>query len=122
VAFLVLPNAVGEALLGDSWAGTESVLLPAIVGQAGAALAIGPSTMLYAMDRAKVTVRIHAVLAVLTLSLGVGGVLLGGAEGAAWGFALAFWSVVPAWWVLMRREARSTVEREAAAVDQGSSP
>lgn len=118
--FLVLPDAVGESLLGDSWAGTESVLLASIVGQAGAAIAIGPATMLYAMDRAKVTVRIHAVLAVLTLGLGVGGVFAGGAQGAAWGFALAFWLVVPAWWVLLRREARATVAREAAAVDQGS--
>jgi len=61
-----------------------------------------------------VTFRIHSVLAVLVLTFGVGGVFLGDAEGAAWGFALALWAVVPAWWVLLSREARGTVSREAA--------
>jgi O-antigen/teichoic acid export membrane protein len=114
--FLVLPDAVGEALLGDSWLNTKSILVASIVSQAGAGIAIGPSTMLYAMDRARVTVRVHAVLAALVLGCGVGGVYLDGANGAAWGFALAFWTVVPAWWLLVHREARATVRREPAAV------
>jgi O-antigen/teichoic acid export membrane protein len=114
--FLVLPDAFGEALLGDSWPNTKAILVASIVGQAGAAIVIGPSTMLYAMDRARVTIRIHAVLAALILGCGVGGVYLDGANGAAWGFAVAFWTVVPAWWVLVRREARATVLRESAAV------
>jgi O-antigen/teichoic acid export membrane protein len=120
VLFFVLPNAVGQALLGDSWRGTESVLFASIVGQAGAAIVTGPSTMLYAMDRARVTIRIHVVLAVLLFACGVGGVLIGGASGAAWGFAVAFWSVVPAWWVLLHREARRTARQVAAPVDQPS--
>ena len=115
-AFLfLLPDTVGEELLGDSWTGTRAVLLASVIGAAGSALAVGPGTLLLAMDRAKVTIRVHAVLAVLVLGLGVGGVFLGGANGAAWGFALAFWAVVPAWWVLLHREARGTVLRETAA-------
>lgn len=105
--FLVLPDAIGRELLGDSWAGTRAILVAAIVQQAGAAIAIGPATMLYAMDRAKVTLSIHAVLSPLLLIGGVGGVLLDGANGAAWGFAIAFWSVVPAWWFKVLREARA---------------
>lgn len=119
--FLFAPDAVGESLLGDSWIGTKSVLLASIVGQAGATIVIGPSTMLYAMDRARVTVRVHAVLAVLILGLGIGGVYVGGAEGAAWGFALAFWAVVPAWWVLVHREARGLVRLRAATKDPSTS-
>jgi O-antigen/teichoic acid export membrane protein len=122
VLFLVLPDAVGGALLGDSWPNTKSILVASIVGQAGAAIVIGPSTMLYAMDRARVTVRVHAVLAALILGCGVGGVFLGGAEGAAWGFALAFWSLVPAWWLLVHREARGVVLRREAANTSAGSP
>jgi O-antigen/teichoic acid export membrane protein len=103
--FLLAPDAVGKELLGDSWTGTDSILVASIIQQAGAAIAIGPSTMLYAMDRAKVTLKIHTALSPLMLLGGVGGVLLGDAEGAAWGFALAFWSVVPAWWIRVVREA-----------------
>lgn len=122
VLFLVLPDSVGAALLGDSWPNTKSILVAAIVGQAGATVVIGPSTMLYAMDRARVTVRVHAVLAALILGCGVGGVYLDGANGAAWGFAVAFWAVVPAWWVLVHREARGLVLRRTATGDPSDSP
>ncbi len=112
VLFLVLPDAFGAALLGASWPNTKAILVASIVGQAGAAIVIGPSTMLYAMDRARVTVRVHAVLAVLILGCGVAGVFIGGANGAAWGFAVAFWALVPAWWLLVHREARATVQQQ----------
>jgi O-antigen/teichoic acid export membrane protein len=104
--FLLLPDRFGAALLGDSWSGTDEVLLAAVVMQVGSTLSIGFSTALHAMDRARVTLVAQSVLSVLLLLGGVGGVLLGGAEGAAWGFAIAQCSVVPAWWALARREAR----------------
>lgn len=106
--FVLLPAAAGQALLGDTWAGTDTVLVASVVGQAGAAIAIGPATMLYAMNRAAVTMRIHTAQAPLFVVFGVGGVLLAGAPGAAWGMAAAFWVVVPAWWAGVRREARRT--------------
>lgn len=102
--FLVLPDAVGVELLGETWPETETVLLASVVYQAGAAVALGPATMLYAMDRARVTLSLHAVLAPLMFIGGIGGVLLGGAVGAAWGFAAAMWAVMPAWWIRMHRE------------------
>ena len=111
--FLFLPDPIGRALLGATWPATQDVLIASIVQQAGAAIAIGPATMLYAMDRAKVTMSIHAVLSPLFLICGISGVLLGGAEGAAWGFAVAFWSVVPAWWIRALREARSVAASNA---------
>jgi O-antigen/teichoic acid export membrane protein len=104
--FLVLPDRFGAALLGDSWTGTDEVLLAAVVMQVGSTLSIGFSTALHAMDRARVTLKVQSVLSALLLLGGAGGVLLAGAEGAAWGFALAQCSVVPAWWTLARREAR----------------
>lgn len=114
--FVFLPDAVGRELLGETWEGTRSVLVASIVQQAGAAIAIGPATMLYAMDRAKVTLSIHAVLAPLLLAGGTVGVLVGDAEGAVWGFAVAFWSVVPAWWLVVRREARAITARRTTDV------
>lgn len=106
VIFLFVPDEVGVALLGDTWAATEGVILATIVQQAGTSFTMGPAVMLYAMDRARVTLRIHLVLGPLLLVGGVGGVLLGGAQGAALGFAAAFWALAPAWWISMTRQAR----------------
>ena len=60
--------------------------------------------MLYAMDRAKVTMVVHTLFAPLVLS-GVGGAALDGARGATAGFALAYFIVAPLWWRQLRREA-----------------
>ena len=113
---LLLPASAGAAILGQTWTGTYAVLLASVVGQAGAAISIGPATMLYAMQRANVTIRIHALQAPMTVTFGVGGVLLAGAQGAAWGMAAAFWAVVPLWWMRVRREAR-LIASPAATVD-----
>ncbi|MGH3923781.1 MAG: hypothetical protein ACRDTT_13085, partial [Pseudonocardiaceae bacterium] len=102
---MLAPDALGQALLGETWPGTSDILLPSIVWQAGAAVLVGPAAMLYAMDRAPVAFALNARLAPLIFIGGVGGVLLAGAEGGAWGFSIAFWAVVPSWWHRLRREA-----------------
>jgi O-antigen/teichoic acid export membrane protein len=113
--FVLAPDPVGRALLGDTWDGAREILWITIVGQVGSAVAVGPAAMLYAMDRAKVTLGVHAVFAPLMFVGGVGGVLLADAPGAAWGFTIAFCAVVPLWWVRLRREAIRITTRGAAA-------
>lgn len=111
VIFLFVPDTLGEELLGETWTSTRAILVASLVQQVGTVIAIGPATMLYAMDRAKVTLAIHAALAPMMLAGGVIGVIVGGAEGAAWGFAVAFWSVVPAWWIKVYHEAKAIALR-----------
>ena len=89
--FLLAPDAVGRALLGDTWEGTQAVLWPMILGQLGGNLAHGTAAALIGMDRAKVSLSLSAVFGPLTVVGGVIGVWLGGAVGAAWGFAAPFW-------------------------------
>ena len=105
--FLVLPDTVGEALLRDSWAGTQAVLVPIIAGQAGAALAVGPAAVLYATEGASVTIRLHTVYAVALIGFSTVGAVLAGAVGTAWGSAAAFWLVVPWWYLSLRRHVRA---------------
>jgi O-antigen/teichoic acid export membrane protein len=104
--FLIAPDGVGRALLGDTWEGTRSVLWPMILGQLGGNLAHGTTAALIGMDRAKVSLTLSAVFGPLTVIGGVVGVTLGGAEGAAWGFAAPFWLLLPFWWLMLRREVR----------------
>ena len=110
--FLVLPDDVGHALLRDSWAGTQAVLVPIVVGQAGAALAVGPAAVLYATEGASVTIRLHAVYAAALIGFSTVGSFLGGAVGTAWGSAAAFWLVVPWWYVSVRRHVRAVPKAE----------
>jgi len=107
--FLLLPDGVGLWLLGDTWAGTKTVLVAIIVGQAGAALSVGPAAALYASEGAKVTIRLHVVYAVLLIVLSTAGALLWGALGTAWGMAAAFWLTAPWWFVAVHRHLRGRV-------------
>ena len=114
--FLLLPDAFGETILRDSWAGTRVVLLAIVVGQAGTAMAGGPTTMLYAMGRAKDTLRVHLVLAALVVVLPVTFALQWGLAGAAWAIAVAFWVVVPFWWISLHKAVTAQVaERDPDA-------
>ncbi|MEZ0492486.1 hypothetical protein AB2L28_09585 [Kineococcus sp. TBRC 1896] len=115
--FLLLPDSVGQALLGDSWAGTREVLVAIIVGQAGSALSVGPAAVLYANEGAKVTIRLHTVYAVLLITLSTVGALLWGAVGTAWGMAGAFWLTAPWWFVAMRRHLRTPVDQPPPSVE-----
>lgn len=104
---LLLPGSVGVFLLGDTWSGVEAVLLPTVIGQMANFLALGAVCMVLAMGATKTVFRINATLAVLLVVLGVGGVLIGGALGAAYGFLIAYWLVMPMWFRSMWRLVRA---------------
>jgi O-antigen/teichoic acid export membrane protein len=104
---LLLPTSVGELVLDDTWAGARTVLLPTIVGQAGSAITVGCAAVLYATEGAKVTMRLHLVFALFLVVLSTAGSFLFGAQGTAWGIAIAFWLVAPWWFVSVRKHVRS---------------
>lgn len=84
-----LPDAVGEALLGDSWAGTATVLgvmtWSAVAGGIGFAFVVG----LRVHADARRSLRARTTVAVATLVLGCVGALVGAARGALAGVASA---------------------------------
>jgi O-antigen/teichoic acid export membrane protein len=107
VALLALPDEMGEALLGDTWASAQSVLPASLLGLLAIAVIFGPNTLLIGLGFAKETFVLNSVLAPAFLIFGLGGLQLAGAQGAALGLSLAQVVLVPAmWWrvvVLMRR-------------------
>jgi O-antigen/teichoic acid export membrane protein len=116
IVMLLLPDAWGVELLGDSWDGVRTVLLASVIGQVGNLISVGPACVAYGLGRSDAVFRIHAAVSVMLVVFGVGGLWLGGAVGAAYGFALAYWAVVPFWF---RTVARLSAERP---VDLGAEP
>ncbi|WP_369140773.1 hypothetical protein [Modestobacter versicolor] len=103
---LLLPDAWGEALLGDSWDGVRAVLFASLIGQVANLISVGPSCVVHAMGKSVSTFRIHLALSIMLVGFGLGGLFLGGAVGAAWGFTIAYWAVVPFWFLTLHRLGR----------------
>lgn len=89
VPLILLPDSIGRQLLGASWDEAQQVM-PAIgANQSFIALALGGALMLKALGRVDLLFWVTSLQAPLILGLGVGGALLLGIEGAAWGMAMA---------------------------------
>ena len=105
---LLLPDGVGGQLLGDSWTGAQSVLLPTCVLAVSAAAATGPVSVLYGMGLARVTLGVNLIRAPMLFV----GLLIAiprwDAVGAAWVLAIVEASLLPMWFLRLRRELRRT--------------
>jgi O-antigen/teichoic acid export membrane protein len=92
VALHVLPDSVGTALLGDSWARASDVVLPLAVASAGSSATIAYLAGLRAHGAARQSLR-AAVFVISYVALGGSlGALAGGAFGGAVGLILPMWA------------------------------
>jgi O-antigen/teichoic acid export membrane protein len=88
VVFLwLLPESVGQALLGESWTAAHTVILPLGLSLIFQGISGGSLVGLRVLADARSSLRARLLDAAISTVLGVGGALLGGAIGAAWGFA-----------------------------------
>jgi O-antigen/teichoic acid export membrane protein len=99
---LVLPDSWGEHLLGDTWTGAKSVMLPICLAAAAASLTAGPVATLYGMGLARATFSINVLRAALNIVLLAVGILKWGAVGAAWALAITEIVLLPLWIVRLR--------------------
>jgi O-antigen/teichoic acid export membrane protein len=118
LALLLLPESVGRQLLGESWPGARSVLLPIALSSIVPLAMAGPRIGLRALEEGTRTLRASGVQFVLTIVGGVTGALLAGTVGAAWGLALGTCVAGIAWWVELvhatNEQAARITEAEAA--------
>jgi hypothetical protein len=111
---LALPSSIGHQLLGDTWPLTRDVLPASILWACAIVLSTGPAVVLRVLGRARVSFEINAMTVPLLIVLGLVGLHLGGAAGAAAGFALANWLTAPVWWIRLRAAAaRVTAAQQA---------
>lgn len=119
---LLIPENLGTAMLGETWSGARSVLLPVAIGSAMAGLKLGPVVFIYGMGLARKSIRLVALLAVLAVVFMAVGARAGDAEGLAWGMAAAQAVVGPLWFLQLHavvrnpppRPSRETVETTEA--------
>jgi O-antigen/teichoic acid export membrane protein len=100
---LLLPDTVGVALFGSSWAGAAAVLLAMGLSSVSSSLANGPAGVLYGLGQAQETFRINLAKGPVLLVALLVGTVLAGAVGAAWALAAVEAVVLPAWVLTVRR-------------------
>ncbi|MGW6984332.1 hypothetical protein ACWGE1_33620 [Streptomyces sp. NPDC054932] len=112
----LLPPRLGRELLGDTWA-AASALLPA-TGAQYAVMGLGTCALLTLRVLApKATLSLQVVFSLVSVGLLLGGYLVWGVTGAAWGLAAgSALKAVAAWWRVARLPAAAgSRETEPAA-------
>lgn len=107
LVLVLLPDALGERVLGETWKQAEKAVPGLVVSMLLVALAIGPSVVVRALDRTSLLFACSVFLGVLLLVLPPVAMSLYGLEGAAWANAAASaLALIPFWWA-----ARAAIRR-----------
>ncbi|MFJ9844248.1 hypothetical protein ACIRYZ_28085 [Kitasatospora sp. NPDC101155] len=105
-ALLLMPDRVGELVLGDVWHTASQLILPATLGVAGAGLGSGAAAGLRALAAARRSLRCQLFASACYLGGGLGGAALAGTVGSAWGVASATACGSAVWWLQLRAALR----------------
>ncbi|MFB7715061.1 hypothetical protein [Streptomyces sp. NPDC056105] len=105
-ALLLMPDRLGEFVLGDVWHDASQLILPAVLGVAGAGLGTGAAAGLRALAAARRSLRSQLFASACYVSGGLGGAVVAGTVGSAWGVAVATLCGSAVWWLQLRTALR----------------
>ena len=111
---ILLPESVGQLILGSNWDAARHVILPLALSLAGSGVCVAGLVPLRVLAAARQSFRANAAQSALLLVAGVLGAALGGAPGAAWGYAVGNWTGAVAWWVEVQSAFREHSVAQAA--------
>ncbi|MBU6533601.1 hypothetical protein [Streptomyces mayonensis] len=103
---LLLPNRLGELVLGDVWSGASELVLPVTLSVAGAGIGTGAAAGLRALAAARRSLRCQLFASACYVGGGLAGAVAGGTVGSAWGAAAASLCGSAAWWLHLRAALR----------------
>lgn len=109
----ILPDGLGQAMLGANWELGQQIVIPLALGLATASFSSGALIGLRAFAAATRSLRSTVISSTLSVIATITGAVWLGASGAAWGIVLAHTLVMPLWWWEFEREA--AVHRVASA-------
>lgn len=115
-ALLLMPDRLGELVLGDVWHTASHLILPATLGVAGAGLGSGAAAGLRALAAARRSLRCQLFASACYLGGGLGGAALGGTVGSAWGVATATACGAALWWLQLRAALREHLSHHPSEV------
>lgn len=98
ILLMVVPDRIGVALLGPSWASTRPLLPIWAAYYVATGLVFGATIGLRACGAARTSLRLCACMAPIALSLGLLGALVGGPKGASVGLLVGNAMALPFWW------------------------
>lgn len=105
-ALLLMPDRIGEFVLGGVWNSASELILPAALGVAGAGLGTGAASGLRALAAARRSLRCQLFASACYVGGGLGGAAVAGTVGSAWGVAAATVSSSAVWWLQLRSALR----------------
>ncbi|MFF3402850.1 hypothetical protein ACFYW6_30575 [Streptomyces sp. NPDC002659] len=105
-ALLLVPNRLGELVLGDVWHSAAQLIVPVTLGVAGAGLGTGAAAGLRALAAARRSLRCQLFASACYVAGGLGGAALAGTVGSAWGVATATLAASAVWWLQLRSALR----------------
>nr|WP_099053152.1 hypothetical protein [Streptomyces griseochromogenes] len=101
-ALLLMPDRLGELVLGDVWHSASQLIVPVTLGVAGAGLGTGAAAGLRALAAARRSLRCQLFASACYVSGGLGGATVAGTVGSAWGVAVATGCSSAVWWLQLR--------------------
>lgn len=107
VAFLATPDSLGVRLLGSTWTGARSVIVPVGLAAMAGGVVAGALAGLRSISAANALLRTRLLTTPAALVLPIGGALLAGAQGLAYGVALSVWWNVIWFWRTFQRSLQS---------------
>ncbi|MFF0732072.1 hypothetical protein ACFYVK_10710 [Streptomyces chartreusis] len=105
-ALLLMPDRLGEIVLGDVWHSAAQLIVPVTLGVAGAGLGTGAAAGLRALAAARRSLRCQLFASACYVAGGLGGAALAGTVGSAWGVATATLAASAVWWLQLRSALR----------------
>ncbi|MBN0048891.1 hypothetical protein JS756_33370 [Streptomyces actuosus] len=118
-ALLLMPDHAGELVLGDVWHSASQLIVPATLGVAGAGLGTGAAAGLRALAAARRSLRSQLFASACYVVGGLGGAVVAGTVGSAWGVAAATVSGSAVWWLQLRSALR---ERRQNPISEARTP
>ncbi|WP_369175367.1 hypothetical protein AB5J49_35820 [Streptomyces sp. R28] len=105
-SLLLMPDRLGEFVLGGVWHSAAQLIVPVTLGVAGAGLGTGAAAGLRALGAARRSLRSQLFASACYVSGGLGGAAVAGTVGSAWGVAAATVSGSAVWWLHLRSALR----------------
>ncbi|MEV7779581.1 hypothetical protein [Kitasatospora sp. NPDC088351] len=105
-ALLLMPDRLGELVLGGVWHSSAALVMPVTLSVAGAGLGTGAAAGLRALGAARRSLRCQLFASACYVGGGLGGAAVAGTVGSAWGVAAATVSGSAVWWLQLRSALR----------------